>query len=103
MDHTSVGNAITLRMTSNLSIRWRVNNYEKDDNVYTIDYVWEDEDLINKHLPEEPKDQSNLNNDEIGSSNTLDSSNVVPIAQADTANKSSLDVVETPVTTKTPL
>ncbi|MED6214033.1 hypothetical protein PIB30_099058 [Stylosanthes scabra] len=81
----------------------RVNNYKKADKVYAVDIVCEDDDLIKKHLPEEPNDQPNQNDVEIGSSNSLDSSHVVANAQADNVDQSSLGVGEDSVSANTPL
>ncbi|MED6144221.1 hypothetical protein PIB30_013598 [Stylosanthes scabra] len=98
---TTLDNLIEKRAL--FKIKFRANNYQKDDKVYTVDYVCEDEVLINRHLPEETEDQSNPNNVEIGSTNSLDSSADVAFHQVDTANESYIDLVETPMSAKTSL
>ncbi|MED6147667.1 hypothetical protein PIB30_045890 [Stylosanthes scabra] len=95
---TTLDNLIEKRALFKIKIK--ANNYEKDDKVYTVDYVCEDEVLINKYLPEEAGDQPNPNDAAIGSTNSIDSESIVAIPQDDNVNQSSLDLVETPVSGK---
>ncbi|MED6204010.1 hypothetical protein PIB30_005015 [Stylosanthes scabra] len=46
-----------LEKRAQFKINVRASNYEKDDKVYIVDLVCEDEDLVNKYLPEDSENE----------------------------------------------
>ncbi|MED6135934.1 hypothetical protein PIB30_051380 [Stylosanthes scabra] len=55
----------------------KLNNIEKDDRVYTVSNICEDDDLVRQHLPADFTSQANETVTELGGSNSVEDSEAV--------------------------